>query len=114
MSTVKLLAFGAIAAAALIVVGKVAKSLPSLATVGNSLNPASDQNLAYKGVSVVVQALPGSSKDETLGTWWHKTFSGDDAKVAAMLNAPTAPVRTSDADANFWTSWNNPAGDYTP
>lgn len=108
MSTVKLLAFGAIAAAALIVVGKVAKSLPS---VGNALNPASDQNLAYKGVSSIVQALPGSSSDETLGTWWHKTFSGDDAKVAAMLNAPTAPVRTSDADANFWTSWNNPMGD---
>lgn len=39
------------------------------------VNPASDQNLAYQGANKIVQALPGASNDETLGTWLYGIFN---------------------------------------
>lgn len=59
--------------------------LPSRQEVADALNPVSDQNLAYKAANNVVQYLP-AGESETLGTWLHKTFSGDDERVAAALN----------------------------
>lgn len=33
------------------------------------IKPSSDKNIVYQGANKIVQALPGSSNDETLGTW---------------------------------------------
>lgn len=51
-----------------------------------SLNPASDQNLIYRGTTAVVQTVTDSP--DSLGTWLHRTFSGDDERVAAMFSTP--------------------------
>lgn len=32
-------------------------------------DPVSDKNLVYQTESKIIQLLPGSSRDETLGTW---------------------------------------------
>lgn len=53
------------------VVGGAYSALPE------PIKPSSDKNIIYRGASSLVQALPGSAKDETLGTWIYGLFNDD-------------------------------------
>lgn len=48
--------------------GGIADSLPPLDSVVDAVNPASDQNLAYRGVNAVGGAVSGD-KNWSLGSW---------------------------------------------
>jgi hypothetical protein len=44
--------------------------------VGQAVNPTSDQNLAYKGVICVGEALTGD-QNFRLGSWWYDVVNDD-------------------------------------
>lgn len=50
------------------------KARAAAGAVAEAVNPLSDQNLAYRGASAVVEAVTGR-KGETLGTALHKAFN---------------------------------------
>lgn len=43
--------------------------------IPDAVKPSSDQNIIYRSVNGVIQVLPGSSDDETLGTWIYGIFN---------------------------------------
>lgn len=43
----------------------------------DAVKPSSDKNLATRVVNAGVRALPGTSRDETLGTWLYGLFNAD-------------------------------------
>jgi hypothetical protein len=62
-----------------------------------SVAPWNNDNVIAATVNSGVQAVTGT--DDTLGTWLHRTFSGDDERVREMLN-PT-PVNTGGATGSW-------------
>lgn len=48
----------------------------AVAAVGTAVNPTSDQNLAYRGVNGVGQAISGDD-DWSLGSWMYDVMNPD-------------------------------------
>ncbi|MBB1602550.1 hypothetical protein [Variovorax sp. UMC13] len=68
-------------------------------TVGTALNPTSDQNLAYRGVNAVGNALTGDG-DFSLGSWIYDRLHPETADVAPRVNYQ-ADVRRIDNAIDF-------------
>jgi hypothetical protein len=76
--------------------------------VTETLNPASDKNIAYGAVSGIGEAITGE-KDWTLGTWLAGITGADqNDKVAAMLKG-TPPAATYDETARLAARYPAPA-----
>lgn len=58
----------------------------SVGSAAQAINPASDQNLAYRGVNAVGAAVTGS-ESFSLGSWLYEVFNPNQPD-------PTAPVAT--------------------
>lgn len=65
-----------------------------LAAVGTALNPASDRNLAYRGVNAVGSAVTGEP-DFSLGSWLYDVFNVD-------ANLASNPKPKTDDEDSWW------------
>jgi hypothetical protein len=52
-----------------VMLGAGAYALRTIIKNREKFNPASDRNAIYQGANNLVRMLPGTSRDETLGTW---------------------------------------------
>jgi len=75
------------------VVGFVAyQVIANKKAIVTAFNPASDQNVAYKGANAVTRAVTGNNVD-TLGTWLAGIFSpAVRAANRAVYNPPAGPA----------------------
>lgn len=120
-STQATLGLGLVALAGVYLVGRQAlkASGSALAAAGQAINPASPENVVYKGASAVVNTLAADGRDAPLGArLWEWMNPGKVAAEAAL----TQPVqRKSIAEPGAWVAadtggatgtWGDPTDHY--
>lgn len=78
--------------------GSVGTSIAAVAEDAvNAINPASDQNLAYRGVNAIGSAVTGDNSF-SLGSWLYDKFNAD------PLAASSTPLTAPQAHTAYWKS----------
>lgn len=99
----KLALYGGVAVAAAVVGYLLYKKAGK--TLSTTLNPASDQNAAYKGANATLAAVTGNNTD-TVGTWLFGLFNPSAAagssQVTPLANANMGGVNFGVTDAGSW------------